>query len=60
KIKRRSNKFKNHSIHSIYKCSNEKDENKRKGKGDTVGKVVNHFQYEKWQKSSFLQERPDT
>ena len=27
---------------------------------DTVGKVVNHFQYEKWQKSSFLQERPDT
>ena len=32
----------------------------KKGKGDTVGKVVNHFQYEKWQKSSFLQERPDT
>ena len=38
----------------------EKDEIKWKGKGDTVGKVVNHFQYEKWQKSSFLQERPDT
>lgn len=38
----------------------ERDEIIRKGKGDTVGKVVNHFQYEKWQKSSFLQERPDT
>ena len=38
KIKRRSNKFKNHSIHSIYKCSNEKDENKRKVRVIPLGK----------------------
>lgn len=39
-------KFKNHSIHSIYKCSM-KRMNTKKGKGDTVGKVVIHLQYEK-------------